>query len=144
MQESAVHGTGVTFGLSCRVNDSHQTTSKFLQDHTLCRRFWLAHLFSLLGLRKQALTGRVSHLLGYKGKWQSEMEIKTLTVVISNLHHMHDLQNSLWSTEKSEAEGSPLDSPYSNTYIYLDMLSNKENVAYLSIFPVLRSMNPII
>lgn len=69
---SAVHGTRVTFGLPCRVNNSHQTASKLLQDHALRCCFRLAHLLSLLCLRQKAFTGCIGYLLGYKREGQPE------------------------------------------------------------------------
>lgn len=72
VHESAVHGTRVTSGLSRRVNNSHQTASKLLQDHALCCSFWLACLLCLFCLCKKAFTGCISYLLGYKRKGQPE------------------------------------------------------------------------
>lgn len=73
MQELAIHGTRVTFCFSSRVDDAHQTSSKFLKYHPFSCCLWFSLLVCLLCLGKKAITRGFSYFLSYKCKWQSEM-----------------------------------------------------------------------
>lgn len=105
VHESAVHGTRVTFGLPCRVNNSHQTASKLLQDHALCCSFRLAHLLRLLCLCKKAFARGISYLLGNKCKGQPE-KYQNTTKIHSVPAKTHNTPNSragqLFSTRTHE------------------------------------------